>query len=215
MINNLELIKQILTFDDENDFYMVYIIRRKKDQNTDKSNHQSSRTIKSYPIGSLNELYDKWEEIIGLSEYFKARVYIGTNKLNYSDVGLNMISKLAERLMSGHLKQNHIFESVIGEIKPRYKRWVVDIDSKELSPSMFAHIEYRCKPITEVKTDSIGIPIGYITGPKIEAIIPTKSGHHLITKPFDLKEFKDSYPDIDVVKNGFTLLYYPTSLENN
>ena len=78
---------------------------------------------------------------------------------------------------------------------------------------MVAHIEYNCKPITEVEYDKVGIPIGYKVGPKVEAIIPTKNGHHLITKRFDVMSFKQEYPDIDIQKKNPTLLYYPNSLD--
>jgi hypothetical protein len=49
-------------------------------------------------------------------------------------------------------------------------------------------------------------------GPKIEAVIPTKNGYHLITGKFDVKTFKDKYPDIDIQKKNPTLLYLPESL---
>ena len=90
----------------------------------------------------------------------------------------------------------------------------MDVDDMEISPMMIAHIEYGCKPITEVKYDEVGIPIGYDVGPKVEAIIPTKNGHHLITKRFDVQSFKEKYPDIDIQKKNPTLLYYPNSINN-
>jgi hypothetical protein len=68
------------------------------------------------------------------------------------------------------------------------------------------------KPITEIEFDDAGVPIGYKVGPKIESIIPTKNGHHLITKKFDVMKFKEKYPDIDIAKKNPTLLYYPNSL---
>ena len=37
--------------------------------------------------------------------------------------------------------------------------------------------------------------------------IPTKSGWHIITTPFNLQQFKEKYPNIDVHKNNPTLLY--------
>lgn len=48
---------------------------------------------------------------------------------------------------------------------------------------------------------------------KIYDYIPTKNGYHIITKPFNLKQFKDKYPDIDVHKNNPTILYIPKSLD--
>ena len=63
MINNLELIKPLLNFENEGDFYMLYIFKRKKDQTTDKANHQSVRTIKTYCIESIEQLENRYEEI--------------------------------------------------------------------------------------------------------------------------------------------------------
>ena len=51
--------------------------------------------------------------------------------------------------------------------------------------------------------------------PAIVAEFPTKSGVHLITRPFNLKEFHDTFPDVDVHKNSMgTVLYIPDSLEH-
>jgi hypothetical protein len=59
------------------------------------------------------------------------------------------------------------------------------------------------------------MPNGYESGPKVEAIIPTKNGHHLITKRFDVQAFKEKYPDVDIQKKNPTLLFYPNSLDQN
>ena len=214
MIDNIELIKPLLTFDKEGDFYMLYIFKRKKDQTTDKSNHQSVRTIKSYCIESIEQLENRYDEIIQLCEMFKARGYIHIQKQNHKDVALNMITEIVNRIQSGQINQKNVFDSVVGQIKTQEKRWIVDIDEKEISPLMLAHIEYVCRPVTVPTFDEVGIPIGYEVGPKIESIIPTKNGHHLITKRFDVMEFKKKYPDIDIQKKNPTLLYYPNSLDN-
>jgi hypothetical protein len=50
-------------------------------------------------------------------------------------------------------------------------------------------------------------------GPKVESVIPTKNGYHLITKRFDVKTFGEKYPDIDIQKKNPTLLYLPNSLD--
>jgi len=42
MIDNIELIKSLVNFENEGDFYMLYIFKRKKDQEDEqKDNHQS------------------------------------------------------------------------------------------------------------------------------------------------------------------------------
>jgi hypothetical protein len=54
-------------------------------------------------------------------------------------------------------------------------------------------------------------------GPKTEAVIITKNGYHLITKPFDVQEF-NKYMSIqgdvpEIQKKNPTLLYYPDSID--
>jgi hypothetical protein len=213
MINNIDLIKPLLNFDKEGDFYMLYVFKRKKDQpEGERDNHQSVRTIKTYCINSIAYLDMRYEEIKQLCEVFKARAYIHVVKQNHMDVSLSMISEIVTRIQSGQINQKNVFDSVVGQIKTQEKRWIVDVDDKEVSPLMIAHIEYECTPITEIKFDDAGMPIGYEIGPKIEAIIPTKNGHHLITKRFNTQTFKEKYPEIDIQKKNPTLLYYPNSL---
>ena len=69
MINNIDKIKPLLNFQDEGDFYMLYVFKRKKDQpKEESSNHQSVRTIKSYCIESIEQLEKRYEEIMLLCE---------------------------------------------------------------------------------------------------------------------------------------------------
>ena len=216
MIDNLKNIKPLLNFTEVGDFYMLYVFKRKKDQpEGERDNHQSVRTIKTYCVDSIEYLDKRYDEIKQLCEMFKARAYIHVQKQNHKDVSLNMLSLLAERIRDGVSNQKGLFDSVVGQIKTQEKRWIIDLDDVEVvSPLMMAFIEYECSPVTEVKFDEVGIPNGYISGPKIESIIPTKSGFHLITKKFDVKKFKEKYPDVDIQKKNPTLLYYPNSLDN-
>ena len=200
MIDNLEIIKPLLNFENEGDFYMLLILKRKKDQpEGEKDNHQSVRTIKTYCVESVEYLEKRYDEIKQLCEMFKARAYIHVQKQNHKDVSLNMMVALAQRIQDGNHKQKGLFDSVVGQIKTHEKRWIIDVDDmKEVSPMMMAYIDHKCKPY----------------GSKIEAIIPTKNGHHLITKKFDVMKFKEEYPNLDIQKKNPTLLYYPNSLDN-
>ena len=216
MINNLEIIRPLLNFEKKGDFYMLYVFKRKKDQpEGERDNHQSVRTIKTYCIESIDHLERRWDEIIQLCEMFKARAYIHVQKQNHFDVSLNMMVALAQRIQDGNTNQKGLFDSVVGQIKTQEKRWIVDVDDAEdISPMMMGYIEYECEPKTVINFDEAGMPNGYKVGPKIEAVIQTKSGHHLITKKFDVMKFKEKYPNVDIQKKNPTLLYYPDSLEN-
>ena len=199
MIDNLELIKTLLDFTDKGDFYMLYVFKRKKDQpEGERDNHQSVRTIKTYCIESIDHLERRYDEIKQLCEMFKARSYIHVQKQNHKDVSLNMLSSLAERIRDGVSNQKGLFDSVVGQIKTQEKRWIVDIDNKDIQELRNVQVTInKCKP----------------EGPKTKYVIPTKNGFHLITDKFDVLEFKKQYPNIDIQKKNPTLLYFPNSLE--
>jgi len=198
MIDNLDLIKPLLNFSEPGDFYMLYVFKRKKDQpEGERDNHQSVRTIKTYCIESIDHLERRYEEIQQLCEMFKSRAYIHVQKQNHKDVSLNMMVALAQRIHDGNMKQQGLFDSVVGQIKTQEKRWIVDIDvaSNAFSTDVAKFIN-SLRPI----------------GLKCEALIPTKNGYHLITSRFDVLQFKKQYPEIDIQKKNPTLLYLPKSL---
>jgi hypothetical protein len=198
MIDNIEQIKNLLNFTDEGDFYMLLIMKRKKDQpEGERDNHQSVRTIKTYCIDNLEYLDKRYDEIKTMCEMFKARAYIHVQKQNHKDVSLEMMVTLAERIKSGQTNQKNLFDSVVGQLKTNEKRWVVDLDSRD---------ENEVVRMTKV------LNVTRPEGDKIEAIIPTKNGYHFITKRFDTEMFKNVYPDVDIAKKNPTLLYYPNSL---
>lgn len=113
-----------------------------------------------------------------------------------------MMIDLAERIKNGVHNQKNLFDSVVGQIKTKEKRWIIDIDTK--APVVLLKITKiinGCKP----------------NGDKVIATIPTKNGYHLITNKFDVMEFKKymemSSNDIpDIQKKNPTLLYLPSVL---
>lgn len=198
MINNIELIKPLLNFDNEGDFYMLYVFKRKKDQpEGEKDNHQSVRTIRSYCIKSIEQLEKRYDEIMMLCEVFRARAYIHVAKQNHKDVSLEMMVALAQKIRDGQHEQQGLFDSVVGQIKTYEKRWIIDVDDKDTN-----ELVRITETINHIRPE----------GDKLEAVIPTKSGYHLITKRFDVMEFKKKYPEIDIQKKNPTLLYYPYTL---
>lgn len=202
MIDNIQLIKTLLNYSEPGDFYMLYVLKRKKDQpEGERDNHQSVRTIKTYCIESIDHLERRYDEIKQLCEMFKARAYIHVQKQNHRDVSLEMMVALAERIKGGQTNQKGLFDSVVGQLKTQEKRWIVDIDTKdEIAIHRAAHIIDNIRP----------------EGPKIEAVIPTKNGYHFITKRFDVLEFNKKmtqYGEVpDIQKKNPTLLFLPSSL---
>jgi len=198
MIDNIEQIKQLLNFEEEGDFYMLYVFKRKKDQpEGERDNHQSVRTIKTYCVDSIEYLDKRYDEIKKLCEMFKARAYIHVQEQNHKDVSLEMMMSLAERIRNGQHIQKGLFDSVVGQIKTYEKRWIVDVDIKDDDFRLnVMSVINRCKP----------------EGNKIYKTIPTKDGYHLITDRFDVIEFMKEFPEISVQKKNPTLLFLPESL---
>jgi len=202
MIDNLDIVKSLLNFEKEGDFYMLYVLKRKKDQpEGERDNHQSVRTIKTYCIESIDHLERRYDEIKQLCEMFKARAYIHVQKQNHFDVSLNMMVDLAQRIQNGQHNQKGLFDSVVGQIKTNEKRWIVDVDMKDEEVLLrIMKLVNGCRP----------------EGKKIYATIPTKNGYHLITGRFDVMEFnkvmslQGDVPDIQ--KKNPTLLYLPETL---
>jgi hypothetical protein len=203
-INNLELLKPLLTFKEEGDFYRIHILKRKKDQTTNKANHQSVRTIKNYSIYDLLYLEEKYQEIKDLCEHFKARAYISVQRLNDKNVALLMLKELVDKLQSNQQKMENLYDSTIGNMKSKEKRWIIDIDKDEV----------QFKNLIEFKINELAP-----AGNKILLEVPTKSGLHLITSPFRVDHFqtwtKDKKFNIDVQKCNPTCLFIPDSLINN
>lgn len=207
MIDNINIIKPLLNFEKQGDFYMLYVFKRKKDQpEGERDNHQSVRTIKTYCIESLDHLDRRYEEVKQMCEMFKARAYIHVQKQNHFDVSLNMMVALAQRIQDGNTNQKGLFDSVVGQIKTQEKRWIIDVDN--VSMDGFNHdpsqIEMR-NFINELQKEAGREP--HMT------FIKTRSGFHIITQPFNVMKFKEKYPDVDIQKKNPTLLYYPNSLD--
>jgi hypothetical protein len=209
MIDNINIIKPLLNFEKQGDFYMLYVFKRKKDQpEGERDNHQSVRTIKTYCIESLDHLDRRYEEVKQMCEMFKARAYIHVQKQNHFDVSLNMMVALAQRIQDGNTNQKGLFDSVVGQIKTQEKRWIIDVDNVSMDgfnhdPSQIEMREY----INELQKEA-GKEQGM-------TFIKTRSGFHIITQPFNVMKFKERYPEVDIQKKNPTLLYYPNSLDND
>lgn len=199
-VDNFELIKQLLVFESEDDFYHLQILKRKKDcAEHEKGRNNNARCIKTYYIRNREHLDSKKDEIISLCKLFKARAYINLNKKSYQKSAMYMLREVTDRII---FKQyEHIYrayDSVIGssEVNSGEKRWIVDIDNVENvnNLELYKNNINSCRP----------------EGDKIIAEIPTKNGIHLITRPFNIKElepFQCLHP-FDIQKNNPTLLYF-------
>lgn len=195
-IDNFDLIKKhIHTSDDGNEFYMLQIMRRTKDQKEYDGKRKQS-VVKSYFVSSPEYLDAKRDEIIGLCEMFNARAYINLNKKSYKQVSLKALEILAGKIAHEDYAIKTLFESAAGQTGAcdGLKTWLVDFDSKNLD-----ELE-RVKNIIE-SVEPKGVD-------KIVETVPTRHGYHLITRPFNKKTFNELYnKNLDIHDNNPTLVF--------
>ena len=198
MIDNFELIKPLLKFPDTDTYYHLQILRRGKDH---PELPAANRVIKSYFIIDINDLDFYEQEIKGLCKFFEARAYINLAPKSIKKTTMLQLKYLIERAYIGDFKKIwKSWNTCAGEIKGEEPRWVVDVDNISIDNTNLQKENYEERL---VKYLAYLEPVGN----KVIAKIPTKSGFHLITTPFNLQQFKEKCSDIDVHKNNPTLLY--------
>lgn len=199
MNNNFEQIKNILTFESEDDFYLLQILRRKK-ENPDVGNKPN--VVKTYYIDSIEYLDKLKPEIIGLCEERNARAYITVNRRSFKNVALKTLVEIASCIESGNYKSvRKAYESMAGKhSSEKDKKWIIDIDFNDYlnNKTEFAKISAFAQDLQEdANRDPFSEPI------------LTKNGIHIITRPFNLDKFRKKYPDVEVHKDRYTILYIP------
>lgn len=189
-VNNLEYIRDFISFD-EDTFYFVQIMKRRKD-NPDME--KGLQILKSYYIDNLEYFDRKMPDIIKLCEDNNARAYINLNKRSYEKVNIQMIKYLADAVYNKQYKNcQNAFEKIAGRNNADTdKKWILDVDVKDL--------ELIDKVTAFIKTQKP-------EGDKVYLVNETKSGYHLICKPFDPREMKEKYPEIEIKKDNPTILY--------
>ena len=183
----------------ENDtYFVVELLRRGKDNpNMPAVNYH----FKNYYIRKVEDL-DKYEnEIKLLCDTLRLRAYVSVNYKSFKQVSLDTMAEIARRIANNDFKKTYaVFESCSGQYcHSGNKRWVVDLDNCKVDDLYVTCIEDYIN-----NCDPIGIN-------KIIIRIPTRSGIHLITKPFNVKQFFDKceiHTEIpEIKKNHLTLLY--------
>lgn len=192
-IDNIELLLPLLTFDNEDDFYFLQILQRKKENELLTSN---SRVIKNYYINSIDSLKQHYEEIKSLCNLFNARASLRLNRRSHEQIAFQTMMRVTNSIMSrDYMSVRRAYDRTCGQYnKEKNKKWIIDIDDKNAPLERISTAIKFCSP--NEGEDKI-----YIT-------VPTKNGCHLITSPFNVEQFtKTSRMQIDIHKDNPTLLY--------
>ena len=209
MVDNFDRLREFMKFDKQGDFYFLELIQRKKDGcNVRSCSNNFHRLVKDFYITSVEKYDSIKDEVISLCNATNARAYLRLNKRNYKDVCMAFAERVLNKIRTNQEFKNPQREiaCVIGEFHSagNDKTWVVDCDDTTLSEERVGKVLSKisqCEPI--------GIE-------KVAALIPTKSGVHIISKPFNMDKFNEKVDDlrneggeIEIKKDNPTLLYCP------
>lgn len=194
MVNNFEIIKNYLTFRDENDFYFLQIFKRRKDN---PGMEKDMYVVTNYYVYSIEHLEKLKNDIISICDSTNSRAYIRLNVRNNRQVAFRCLNKLATLLTENKFRDvKAMYDASCGEVhdqKP--KRWIVDIDTKDL--------EFVNQVGTFISELQNGLNYN------IEGLLESKNGYHIITQPFNTKLFNEKFPSLDIQKDNPTILYAP------
>lgn len=113
MVDNFELVKPLLKFENPGDFYYLQILRRPKDGNSNVPNggSNSHRNVKDFNVTSIDELDGLKSQIIGICESENARAYLRLNKRNFKDITFALASEILDQIRHQHLWECEINET--------------------------------------------------------------------------------------------------------
>jgi hypothetical protein len=199
MIDNFKHIEMLLDFTEKNTFYFVQILQRRK-ENPDM--RTGVRVINNYYLYELQDLTKLREKIVSDCAAYNARAYINLNRLDLEKIALYTMKQIADYIVLGDFKAvKNAYSAACGSHhSEKEKRWVIDIDEEHLSDKEAVR-EY----VNQLHTE-MGEGKGKVSY-KILTELPTRTGVHLISNPFNLQKFKEKFPQIDVQKNSPTVLY--------
>lgn len=183
-------------------YYVVELMRRGKD-NPDMP--AANYHFKNYYIYSWHDLEKYKQEIKNICELLHLRAYCSVNYKLMSQVALDTLAESARRIAAHDFKKFYaIFESCSGKFVQRDNNlWIIDIDGWVSDDDLYDMQNYIDRMDSRYERKTV-------------FVMPTRNGVHLITRPFNLKQFKDGFvanfgnrfdsiPDIK--KNHLTLLY--------
>ena len=203
-VDNFDLISKILFLKEDaipltdapfDWFYMIQVMTRTKDTG------EKPRHIRTFFVESREYLMSHKDIITKLCEMFDARAYISVNPSSYKKCAIKMFKELAD------VVENENFKAVLSlpetcagkyNVDGISKKWIVDLDDIKDEAEIQEYVDFIENEYAMGKGRKEN-PIW---------VVPTVSGTHLLVSPFDIRDFKKKWPNIDIHKNNPTILYY-------
>lgn len=206
IVDNFDKIRNFLTFKEGNDdaFYLIQIMQRSKD--FPEGEVHGTKVIRSYYVSNLEYYNSHIEEIKKMCVVFHARAYIRLNPSSWKACCIKSLGEIANLIENEQYRNiRSVLDGLAGKYHPTGydKKWIIDVDEHADEPKYIQAIidaVNECEPHKEET--------------KIIDTIPTRSGMHILTEPFNIAQFRKTYPEhmLDVHKDNPTLLYYNDQL---
>ena len=204
MIDNFKQISDILTFESEDDFYLVELIIRKKDH-PENTESKSQQKIGEYWIDSEGKLEKLEGEIKARCDFSRCTAYVNPSVKSYKKSCFAMMEKLLDRIKGeDYRKFYHSAVSAAASTGSRDNWWIIDVDT-----------DFPEEKISKVRDELDKISREARKGAQEEKhciALKTPNGWHLLLKPFKMPDILDGLgiPGVEVKKNASTVLYSPS-----
>lgn len=194
-IDNIDLVLPFINPKSPDDFYFLQILKRKKENPELGSN---SVVIRNYYIKSKEHLLKVYPEVKEICRVTNSRAMIQLNKRSFENVAYKTLENIGHCFMNkDFINMSNQYDRAIGQTNAdKEKKWIVDIDEPfdETEHALLTFCINNLQPIGKEKE---------------LAVIPSKSGYHLISSPFNKEEFSKIYPSLDIQGNNPTNLFIP------
>ncbi|HEY4482388.1 MAG TPA: hypothetical protein VI489_06005 [Candidatus Brocadiaceae bacterium] len=140
----------------------------------------------------------RYDEIKKLCRMFNARASLRLNRRSYEKVAFQNLLAVTNTVMNKDYKFiKRTYDRTCGQFNNEDRKiWILDVDNKTLDVERLKAAVRFCEP-NEGEEKHI-------------AVLPTKSGYHLLTYPFNVEQFKrTSRLDIDIHKDNPVNLFIP------
>jgi len=201
MVDNIAQYHTKIFREHEGYTHMFQVIRRKKDNPAD---YKSAKVFKTYYFSTASQLIENYDEIKNICTFLGARLYGSVNPKSYRNIALMNLVKLSEQIAQDNYKVRGLYDSsaaIVSDFPDKF--WITDIDNVSTLPNTF--IESLVELYTDLQITAGRTPLC--------EVIPTKSGVHLITRPFRIDHVPLYYTEkVDIMKaskGSYTLIFSP------
>lgn len=207
LVDNFDVIKSYLRFDNDDFFYIISIIKRKKDPGNEEQK-DPQKVKDSFTISSLEDYERVKQRIIDCCKRYNARAYFYLNRRSHRQIALQTLKLIADYIACEQYSAvKHAYHTACGQHSKEEsstKKWIIDFDSKD--EKVFNEL---CTKLEEYQKNKDRPETIF----KYYGSIKTLNGYHFIVGPCDPRVFQQIFGDVplnikeDIHKNNPTLLY--------